>query len=200
MNLSVCVGKESYNHPGISWLLSQPLNDLSLMLPTPPPKKQAGLEFPFPLVLLSQTPSCLFACLWGTKTRCDVSSFQAERGLKETLGDCPGMAFRKEGNQMWIIRVMGRILRQLLLLPWVTTIKPQPLSGSHCLTAMAMRIVRLLGPFHRSSDNVDHQGNDKKTIDSILILRVTVARSWTFYYLLLPLPFFKKKKKTGFNM
>lgn len=102
---------------------------------------------------------------------------------------------------MWIIRVMGRILRQLLLLPWVTTIKPQPLSGSHCLTAMAMRAVGLLGPFHRSSDNVDHQGNDKKTIDSILILRVTVARSWTFYYLLLPLPFFfLKKKKTGFNM
>lgn len=148
----------------------------------PPKKKQAGLEFPFPLVLFPQTPSCLFACLWGTKTRCDVSSFQAERSLKETLGDCPGMAFWKEGNQMWIIRVMGRILRQLLLLPWVTTIKPQSLSGSHCLTTMAMRTVGLLGPFHRSSDNVDHQGNDKKTIDSILILRVTVARSWTFFF------------------
>lgn len=180
-----CVCRERYllaPLPGPKW--PQPY------APNPTPPKNKGLEFPFPLVLLPQTPSCLFACLWGTKTRCDVSSFQAERSLKETLGDCPGMAFWKEGNQMWIIRVMGRILRQLLLLPWVTTIKPQPLSGSHCLTAMAMRAVGLLGPFHRSSDNVDHQGNDKKTIDSILILRVTVARNWTFYYLLLPLPFF----------
>lgn len=74
--------------------------------PLPPHKKKTSrVRIYLPSCPAPLTP--LFACLWGTKTRCDVSCLQAEGVLKESPRDCPGMAFWKEDSQIWIITAVG---------------------------------------------------------------------------------------------
>lgn len=158
-----------------SWLSKDP----SLMPPSPKPVIRVRIHLPSCSASLhphTPTPTPkrtkLICCLWGSKTRCDVICFQAERGLREALGET---VFLKEGNQIWIIRAMGNSKAT-----FTAVIGDCRKIIASCLMATAMRTVHLLCTFHWFSDAHDCHCNYKQAIDSILILIVTVARSWAF--------------------
>lgn len=113
------------------------------------------------------------------------------------------MAFWKEGNQMWNIRVLGESKATFTVA-----------TGDHGKTTASFWVPLLNSNGYENSRSVGffplilrqccHQGNDKKTKDLITYSNPYSYYSWAFYYLLLPLPFFffsfKKKKKIGFTM